>query len=157
MHFDSKNLFCRKVTLSDCQEIYDWENEISNRRMSFNSNLFTFEDHIKWFSDSLKSESRFMYIFSCDEGRIGLVRFDKLSKYFYESSIILNPKFRGLKLSSFALNSCTSLFLHDNQQIKSLYSYIRIENIASISCFINSGYKFLYSDNLFNYYRFDIK
>ena len=153
----NRKIFARLANESDCEDIFHWENDLRTRAMSVNRSLFTFENHLNWLNKSLKNINRFLYIVVIDGKKIGLVRFDKISVREYELSLILNPKYRGLGFSNDVLRSGTSLFLNSHGSIDRFIASIRNENIASIKCFTNFGFKFENADTKFNFYYYQVK
>jgi RimJ/RimL family protein N-acetyltransferase len=153
----SSKIFARLADESDCEDVFNWENDPQTRAMSVNKSLFTFENHLDWFKKSLKNINRFLYTATIDGEKAGLVRFDKVFTNQYESSLILNPKFRGFGFSKDILMSGTSLFLNSNKSTERLKASIRKENIASIRCFTSLGYIFENAHAEYNFYYFPVK
>ena len=41
---------------TDAQDIFEWRNDISSRKMFFNSHNVSFDEHLVWFAKELKSD-----------------------------------------------------------------------------------------------------
>ena len=89
----------RLAKLSDSQDIWKLRNDKKTREMSENTKLVSWEAHQEWFKEKLSNSKSIIYIGETFDSHIlGMVRFD-IVRTFYEISINLNPKYRGLNLS----------------------------------------------------------
>ena len=80
-----------------------------------------------------------------------MVRFD-IVRTFYEISINLNPKYRGLNLSHKLLLEVINKFSEKN--ITKLKAKVKSINTASIKCFIKSGFHLKKEEFEYQYYEY---
>ena len=52
----------RLASKSDIKDIYEWRNDKITRQMSINSNIVKWENHTKWFENSLSSNKNILII-----------------------------------------------------------------------------------------------
>lgn len=133
------NLRLRLVNPEDCRFLYEWRNHPNARVASRFTKEIPYEEHMKWFSDSLNNQNRKIYIALEDEQRIGQVRFDKENGEA-EVSITINPERYGQGYGSALIKMCSEKYFAEESDIEVLRAEIRPENPASIKIFQNSGY-----------------
>ncbi len=143
----------REAREDDCKTIYEWRIDPISQEMFINNRYISFSDHYEWFHNSLKNNSRCLYIGEIERERIGISRFDFLSKTNeVEVSINLNPKFRGKGFAKDFLLSAIDLFEIEKECV--MYARIKVENIPSKKLFENAGFKLLKKkENLLIYKR----
>jgi len=142
----------KDATFNDAQEIFEWRNDISSRNMSSNSHNVSFEEHLVWFTKTLKSDDCVLLIGLIGDKKLGVCRFDiNAEEYSAEVSINLNPEFRGKGLSEKFLRTSICLFLKSHQLI--LTARIKNINTASTRIFESSGFGFIYEEKDVRYYR----
>ena len=56
-------IIIRKAEISDSEVYFKWINDPTVRAQSYNSNLVTREDHLKWFGSKLCDPDYCFYIF----------------------------------------------------------------------------------------------
>ena len=93
-----KNIKIRNAINKDIKDIFLWRNDKNTRKNSFNKNFIEFEEHKKWYLESLRDKKKIIYIGLNKEKKIGMTRFDYIQNNTFEVSINLNPKFRGVDL-----------------------------------------------------------
>ncbi|MEI6002942.1 GNAT family N-acetyltransferase [Paraburkholderia bengalensis] len=147
---------CRPANESDCEAVFEWENDVATRAMSANTALFSFQSHVAWFCASLQNPDRFLYVALHEGVRGGLVRFDRRDRGLAEASLILNPALRGKGFGATILRGGLESFLHDHADIQSLIATIRTTNTASMKCFVACGFVLESGDDEYNRYRRDI-
>ena len=118
----------RAATDDDCQVVFDWANDPLARSMSFNSILIDWEEHQRWFAESLLSETRQLFIGMEGAERVGMVRLDQTKEDFVVS-LNVAPSVRGRGLGPQLLVA-----------IEKLVAYIRPDNSPSVRCFEAVGY-----------------
>jgi RimJ/RimL family protein N-acetyltransferase len=126
----------------DINLLFEWANDETARKNSYNSNRISYEDHVNWFNKRINSEDFSCYIF-LSEGKlpVGQVRIEKtVTKKEAVISILVDKEYRGKGLSSIMLHLATSDFLTKNQGYK-IVAYIFKNNRASYRSFQNAGYK----------------
>jgi len=143
----------RLANESDCEDIYEWENDIMTRAMSVNTALFSYASHIEWYKKSLLNNKRILYIALNDTHRLAFVRFDHVDQGVYESSIILNPISRGKGLSSKILINTIDLLLKQHETVMIIKASIKNANLLSQKCFQKSGFIFERKDDEYSLYN----
>ena len=123
----------------DMNTFFNWANEDSVRKLSFNSEKITYQDHQLWFEKQLNDENCFMYIFYTHID-IGQVRIQKVTNNDAIINISLDEKFRGKGYGVQMLSMSTELFRESFPNII-INAYIKVENIASKIVFEKSKFK----------------
>ena len=142
----------RLAKLSDSQDIWKLRNDKKTREMSENTKLVSWEAHQEWFKEKLSNSKSIIYIGETFDSHIlGMVRFD-IVRTFYEISINLNPKYRGLNLSHKLLLEVINKFSEKN--ITELKAKVKSINTASIKCFIKSGFHLKKEEFGYQYYEY---
>ena len=86
----------RKIEYSDCKELYKWRKDEVTKSMSKESDNINYETHNDWFKASISDPNKIFFIGECNEGNIGVCRFDfDFSSNDSKISININPIFRG--------------------------------------------------------------
>jgi len=139
----------RKAIIHDCEDLLNWRNDPLTRSMSIEGSEILIEDHNKWFKDSLKSQSRIIYIGELNGEKIGVCRFDIFNnKSYSEISINLNPDFRGQGISFKLLDNAIKEF--KSSYSLDIHAKIKRANKASLKIFKKSGFhqKTLFEDEM---------
>ncbi|MBU5436664.1 GNAT family N-acetyltransferase [Tissierella sp. MSJ-40] len=123
------------VTENDCDLIFQWSNDKDVRLNSFNSNPIKYEDHIKWFKDKMKSNDSIMYIFKVCDGKVGLIRLDKLENNTYIINYSIAREHREKGYATILLR-----LVKEKYKDSFLIGKVKKENIASIKAFIKAEY-----------------
>ena len=118
---------------------------------SKNSKKVSYHSHIKWFDRNISNPKVFMFVGFFLRKKVGIVRFN-INRRNTLVSINLNPKMRGKNLSSKLLVLSIKKFLKKKKSI-SLLAKIHEDNIASIKCFIKSGFLFYKFEKTFQIYK----
>lgn len=131
-------LVYRMANETDLMQYFNWANDESVRLNSFSNEVISLENHTKWFSQKIKSETCFMYVFILNGEFIGQVRIDK-SNTETVIGISVDEKFRGKSLATEMLRQSTNNYLlaHKKEWIS---AYIKTENIASVNAFKKAGF-----------------
>ena len=135
-----KNIKIRNAINKDIKDIFLWRNDKNTRKNSFNKNFIKFEEHKKWYLESLRDKKKIIYIGLNKEKKIGMTRFDYIQNNTFEVSINLNPKFRGVGLGkSLLYNSLKKIFYKKNNL--KIVSKVLIKNFKSKNLFKKIGFK----------------
>lgn len=139
----------RRAKQNDSKDIFEWRNDERTRHMSHTSQIIDWEDHKKWYLNSLDSKSLIMLI--CEDNRsekIAIIRFD-ISISSAVISINLNPTKRGKGLAKPCLITSIKFFSKRYFEIKKIIAEIREDNIASQKAFLGIGFtKYKLKDNV---------
>ena len=133
----------RKAKIDDIHIYFEWINDISVRKNSFNSDLVSWDDHFKWYNEKVSSPNFLFYIIQNNLGDfVGQVRFEMIDDENYLISVSVSSKFRGLGYGApILILACDSLFQIKNS-IK-INAYIKKENSKSKYIFEKAGFKLL--------------
>ena len=55
----------------DCQRVFDWANDPVTRSASFHSAVIAYEDHQRWYADSLRGDQRYLRVAEADDVATG--------------------------------------------------------------------------------------
>ena len=121
--------------------ILEWRNDEITRKNSINQEIVTKDDHKKWLSNQLSKNETILIMHFYNSLPAGLIKLDYLQNNNYGISINLNPKFRGMKLSSqFIKESLHFLIENEKKESLNVLASIKPHNIPSIKTFTNCGF-----------------
>ena len=130
----------RKAILEDADLYYNWANDLLVRANSFNSKPINYDNHIKWFSNKLLSDTNNFYLFLNELNiPVGQVRIEATSLEAI-IGISVDKDFRGLGLSTEMLIQSTKDYLKKHPK-SIITAYVKTENISSNKSFLNAGFK----------------
>ncbi len=145
-----------RATIYDSKDIWVWRNDELTRAMSFSSDVLSWESHSSWFDKSLMDKNKRFYVgrLLSSNQKVGMCRFDinEVSNDA-EVSINLNPVMRGLGLSDKLLSASMKFFFEEHKI--DLIAKIKLQNLASIKCFIKCGFVFRNTHNGYNFYTYN--
>ncbi|MCC8089055.1 MAG: bifunctional UDP-2,4-diacetamido-2,4,6-trideoxy-beta-L-altropyranose hydrolase/GNAT family N-acetyltransferase [Rikenellaceae bacterium] len=144
--FAHKNLTFREVGNRDIQDLFELANDPVVRDNSFNTDKILFDDHKKWFDRVIDNDSHKLFIFEVAGVFAGQIRFDKRDSELV-TSISIQHNFRGLGLGVIMLTYALDRIRNINFIDRSITAYIKEGNEASLSVFLNAGYKILSVEN----------
>jgi RimJ/RimL family protein N-acetyltransferase len=131
----------RKANENDMRLYFNWTNDISVRKNSYQSEPISFENHQKWFSKIIKEETCLMLVFENHLGTpIGQVRIQKQDENFALIGISNDTDHRGKGYASRMIQMASEEFLKQNPTT-CISAYIKIENKASEKAFEKAGYE----------------
>lgn len=132
----------RKATIEDSKITFDWANNPETRKFAFNKSTILFEDHIKWFTQKIQSNSCAYYILEMDSKQVGSIRFDIADKKALISYLI-DPLYFGKGLGTICLKLGLKALSEEYSanEILEVKGYVFKENIASILTFEKFGFK----------------
>ena len=146
-------MIIRALHVNDIFDIFLWRNDAKTVFYSKKSKKIKFSEHIKWFRETITNFNTRIYIgFKKKKQKIlkiGIVRFD-IKENIAIVSINLNPAMRGRGLSYMLLAAGIKKILKFGK-IK-LVAEIKMNNLASINCFMKNKFIFFKSKNNYNFY-----
>ena len=124
---------------------YKLRNDIDNRKNFIYSKKISFNDHDKWFKNSLKNKLNTFYKIVVNKNqRCGYLRF-KENKSSFDVSICIDKKFRKKNIASEAL-LCAEEKLKNRKHFTSV---VKKDNNASKLLFLKVGYSIFKKDKKF--------
>jgi len=127
----------RKADMDDALLVLEWRNDETARMNSFNHEVISKEDHIRWFKKKLTDESCRFFILEDEEGPAGCVRVDVI-KDVGEVSQMIAPDRRGKGYGTISMSLMEKEL--KKTSVKTLVGFVAGENLASAKCCINNGY-----------------
>ncbi len=136
----------RKATIDDCEQYYDWANDIAVREQSFKSHFIDFDSHVKWFAAKI-DDPLFTFLLFSNENyeKIGQVRFQREEDNIAVIGVSIGNEQRGKGYASIILKMASDFFLNENPSYN-VKAYIKNTNQASIQSFSKAG--FIFSEKL---------
>ncbi len=129
----------RKAELKDAQLYFDWANDSEVRSNSYQTTTITWEEHIAWFTNKIKSSNASMFIFE-DEKQlpIGQVRIEcKVDEHII--GVSLDKQQRGKGYAWQVIKLASEQYLKQKSGVN-IIAYIKETNKASYTAFIKAGY-----------------
>ena len=71
-----RHLIIRNASVDDATDIFKWRNDPLSVAMSINNEEVIFQEHEKWFYQSLVNRNRELFIGVLDNEKVGICRFD---------------------------------------------------------------------------------
>ncbi|MCL4469620.1 MAG: GNAT family N-acetyltransferase [Sulfuricella sp.] len=144
-------IILRRATASDEGNIFEWRNAAETRRYAFNPDAVAWEEHVRWFKDTLARTDRHLLIGELDSKPIGVLRYDVVNEVA-EVSIYLVPGCGGRGLGTALLKEGNTWVARHLPQVTTLNARILQENVASRKSFAKAGY--VESFGIFKYHIF---
>ena len=125
----------------DCRSIFQWRNHPEIRRYFLDSRELTFNEHEKWFAESLKREDRIILIAHDGTAPVGIIRFDFLKgdPGTAEIDIYVAPELHGKGYGKKILTE-GERWLKKRSRVKGLIARVKDENKASMKMFRHCGF-----------------
>ena len=138
--FGNDNSLClRPAKKTDCDLLFRWANDETNRNNSFSKEKIKYVDHRKWFNNKLKDARCHIYILEQNGVEIGQVRLDGVEEA--EIDYFISPAFRGQGLAKRMLLLVEKKVKNSNFGIKMLVAHVLNYNIPSRKVFHKLGYQ----------------
>ena len=129
----------RPATAADAKLIFEWRNDPVIVRLGSSQREVTWTEHEEWFSQSITSGKRRIFIVQNDGVPIGQVRFDLLEKSECVISVYLASEFTGHGWGIEAIrNGCELIF--EEWPIHAVAALVRVENEVGQSAFRRAGF-----------------
>lgn len=135
------NLSFRKANFSDVTIYFNWINDAQVRENSFDSNIITWENHVKWFKEKIEDPNYIFYVFQQNNKElIGQVRIQKINEIDSIISVSVSAKHRGAGYGSRILVKACNDYLKKRPNCV-INAYIKIENFSSKMIFEKAGFQ----------------
>ena len=133
-------IIIRKAKIADSEVYFKWINDPTVRAQSYNSNLVTWEDHLKWFGSKLLDPDYCFYIFqNFKNENIGQVRIQKIDQLNALISISIAIEHRGKGFGHKILQEACDDYFKTNSEII-INAFIKEENNTSKLIFEKAGF-----------------
>jgi RimJ/RimL family protein N-acetyltransferase len=130
----------RPATAADAKLIFEWRNDPVIVRLGSSQREVTWTEHEEWFSQSITSGKRRIFVVQNDGVPIGQVRFDLVEKSECVISAYLMTEFTGRGWGVEAMRSgCEMIF--EIWPIQSVSACVRAENKAVQSALAKVGFR----------------
>lgn len=134
---------------NDIKNVFELSNNKTVRQNSVCCEQIAWEDHVVWFLNRIENKKDPFYIIEDKNNNfIGQVRFD--SKPEPIISISITDAFRGKHLAPAIIKACSA-----KSGLKTVFAYIKKNNIPSVKAFEKAGYQYLQEDGDYYKYRFE--
>ena len=136
----SPQLYLRPAEEGDCKLLWQWRNEETTRKWSFNSAPITYGEHRQWFLSKLHSnDTKLLVILNEDKRKIGQVRFDISPDGSAKVNISIANRERNKGYGSTALKLACQ-YVWEKFNVRKVLAYIKERNQASINAFAKAGF-----------------
>lgn len=134
------NFKFRKAGSKDSKDLFDWRNNETTRKNSFNMDAILWSDHVNWFSNRIRDPNTTIFMVYVDDIKIGSIRFEE-NENTYRVSVVLAPEYTGKGVGPEVIRSGTELFLKRKKGRKPVIAEVKENNVASIKAFKRAGFK----------------
>jgi UDP-2,4-diacetamido-2,4,6-trideoxy-beta-L-altropyranose hydrolase len=109
------------------------------RAVSFSTETFPYEEHVKWLETKLDDQNCWFYIAeNSNQDSVGQIRFELKGREAY-ISISLDRKFRGQGHGARVIELAARALLASTDA-KTIHAYIKKDNTASLAAFRKAGF-----------------
>jgi len=130
----------RIATMNDCESIYKWRNAEESRRHFFDRGLIKWEDHCRWFEDTIRNPDRVLLVGEFYDQEVGVLRYDHVGEAAVVSVYLL-PGTHGQGLGSQLLRAGTDWVKQNFSDVKRIRAEVLFSNFFSRRAFEKAGYK----------------
>ncbi|MES0879091.1 UDP-2,4-diacetamido-2,4,6-trideoxy-beta-L-altropyranose hydrolase [Roseibium sp. SCP14] len=148
------NLEFRKADIRDARRVWDWRNEVQDKRFSMNRTQPSYAEHYRWFQNALTDPCCQIFIFMIGRWPFAYLRLDKVSNSEASISICLEKMAQGTGMGTKILQH--SKTIAKKSKIDFLDATVHIENVSSIRAFEKTGFKKLSQSSSFFTYQLSI-
>jgi len=140
----------KKIQYSDYPILYEWLNDPTTRRNSFNQNKVSIKEHQNYIRDLIKDRDIIQYIFYDNSTPIGTIKEKKLPDYVIELSYTVAPSERNKKIGS----KMMAHYLKGKNG--NFICLIKQDNLPSIKMVESCGFKFSEIKDDVMYYKLNL-
>ena len=134
----------RPVEESDIESIFELSNQPYVRKYSINKEKITWNNHVKWFNNTVNNKNIEFYIVNNEyNDLLGQVRFNMDDNDFFIVSISIAEVIKGKGLSKEILRKSIDLFFSRRSKNNQIIAYISKENIPSMRLFKGLGFEII--------------
>ncbi|OIJ10409.1 UDP-2,4-diacetamido-2,4,6-trideoxy-beta-L-altropyranose hydrolase [Anaerobacillus alkalilacustris] len=141
------NYFLREIREEDIRDVFNLSNEDYVRKWSINTKKISWEEHIIWFENTIKSDQNVFYVVTdCTNNFLGQLRY-KVEGHSATVSISLCKSIMGKGLSKQFLIESIKLISDERNKLDNIIAFISDKNIASKKLFEKVGFLLCENDN----------
>lgn len=140
----------KRAVEKDCDLLFNWVNDIDVRKNSFNNDKISYENHIKWFGNKMKSDKSYIFILYLDKIPVGQVRID-IERGVGIISYSIDKDYRGKGLAVIMLRCLEMEIKNSKNLIGELVGLVKCNNIASEKIFEELKYKKTVQNDFYEY------
>jgi len=129
----------RVATMDDCESIYKWRNAEETRRHIFNSGQISFDEHRRWFMESIENPNRQILIAELCGRSAGVLRYD-IDERLALISIYTVPGIKGYGIGTQIIRTGSKWLRRHFPDIHKIQAKVLPENVVSKKAFVNAGY-----------------
>jgi RimJ/RimL family protein N-acetyltransferase len=134
------NTFIRKVRSRDLEEVFNLSNQDYVRKYSINKEKIKWEDHVRWFNNTIQERDSVFYVVTDNTKRfLGQIRY-KIENGKATVSISLSHLITGKGLSRHLLIESIDKFLSEKKEVTEIVAYVSENNIPSGKLFEKAGF-----------------
>lgn len=130
----------RNAQKRDCKFLWLLRNHPDSRKFQFNKEEIPYQEHLKWFNNSLGNKNRKIYIAENNKKRVGQIRFDR-EITFAIVNVEVNPMEKGKGYGSQIISEGSKRYFEE-EKVDIIMAEILEENVASVKVFERAGYRF---------------
>lgn len=148
--------FLRKIREEDIRDVFNLSNEDYVRKLSINTNKISWEEHINWFENTIKSDQNvFLVVTDCTNNFLGQLRY-KIENHSAIVSISLCKSIIGKGLSNKFLIQSIKLISDERNELENIIAFVSDKNIASKRLFEKAGFLLCGNNNDMLKYNYSI-
>lgn len=129
----------REVRTADKDLLFRWANDSLTRRNAFSTAPISYENHEKWFANTLNSASRIQLILEKEGVPVGQIRLD-IEDGTAEVDYSIAPEYRGKGYGKIICDMMVR-YAKSHLEIKRIVARVKTSNVASKKCFLKNGFE----------------
>jgi UDP-2,4-diacetamido-2,4,6-trideoxy-beta-L-altropyranose hydrolase len=135
-----KSVQFRPARLEDARQAWEWRNDKTIRRNSFDPAPLSWETHLAWWDEAIRANDRNLLVAHCGSQDVGILRFDERGDEAVVS-IYLDPGLMGLGLGNVILCAGEAWLKTARPALRVIRAEILADNLASVRTFEMAGYR----------------
>ncbi len=131
----------RPASAADATAVFEWRNDPFLIERSTSRQPVKWEQHQEWFAETLKGDSRRMFIIVVAGKNAGQVRFDRYDEATAVISVYLQEKFTGRGFGVAATQQGAAWLWKQSPGVKRIVACVRKDNLPASSAFRKAGFR----------------
>lgn len=123
------------ATAGDCSVVFEWQSNPELRKFSRNPKAIKWQEHQAWFTTTLKSKTKTLFIIKHNDIPCGVLRLDIINSTTQEISILLSASHHGKNIASNAIKSIPL-----DYKKRDIMANVHPKNVASHKLFTRAGF-----------------